>query len=77
MLERTAEPVLAEKFLWEARECLIDYPEILAQFDAIFIGHQPVSVMMRDLHECMIMKKGVERRMSQQVTEPEQSSRVQ
>ncbi|KZL68826.1 hypothetical protein CT0861_07081 [Colletotrichum tofieldiae] len=67
MLERTAEPDLAERLLWEARECLADYPNIVAQFDAIFIGQRSASNVIRELHECMMMKKGVERRMSQQV----------
>ncbi|OHW98260.1 hypothetical protein CSPAE12_03042, partial [Colletotrichum incanum] len=66
MLERTAEPDLAERLLWEARECLTDYPNVLAQFDAIFIGQRSASNVIRELHECMMMKKGVERRMSQQ-----------
>ncbi|KDN65620.1 hypothetical protein CSUB01_03152 [Colletotrichum sublineola] len=66
MLERTAEPDLAERLLWEARECLTGYPNILAQFDAIFIGQRSASNVIRELHECMMMKKGAERRMSQQ-----------
>ncbi|KAK1574645.1 uncharacterized protein LY79DRAFT_565740 [Colletotrichum navitas] len=67
MLERTAEPDLAERLLWEARECLTGYPSILTQFDAIFIGQRSASNVIRELHECMMMKKGAERRMSQQV----------
>ncbi|KAK1992530.1 hypothetical protein LX36DRAFT_662312 [Colletotrichum falcatum] len=67
MLERTAEPDLAERLLWEARECLSGYPSVLAQFDAIFIGQRSASNVIRELHECMMMKKGAERRMSQQV----------
>ncbi|KAK1975817.1 hypothetical protein LZ30DRAFT_736385 [Colletotrichum cereale] len=66
MLERTAEPDLAERLLWEARECLTGYPDILTQFDAILIGQRSASSVIRELHECMMMKKGVERRMSQQ-----------
>ncbi|WQF79239.1 hypothetical protein CDEST_04253 [Colletotrichum destructivum] len=67
MLERTSEPDLAERLLWEARECLANYPDILAQFDAIFIGQRSASNVIRELHECMMIKKGAERRMSQQV----------
>ncbi|KAK2053082.1 hypothetical protein LY76DRAFT_629719 [Colletotrichum caudatum] len=67
MLERTAEPDLAERLLWEARECLTGYPSILTQFDAIFIGQRSASNVIRELHECMMMKKGAERRMSLQV----------
>ncbi|KAK1537697.1 hypothetical protein CPAR01_07810, partial [Colletotrichum paranaense] len=71
MLERTSEPDLAERLLWEARECLTGYPEILAQFDAIFLGQRSASSVIRELHECMMMKKTVERRMSQQVNDVE------
>ncbi|KAK2031091.1 hypothetical protein LX32DRAFT_637587 [Colletotrichum zoysiae] len=66
MLGRTAEPDLAERLLWEARECLVGYPSILTQFDAIFIGQRSASNVIRELHECMMMKKGAERRMSLQ-----------
>ncbi|KXH64747.1 hypothetical protein CNYM01_02061 [Colletotrichum nymphaeae SA-01] len=71
MLERTAEPDLAERLLWEARECLTGYQDILAQFDAIFLGQRSASSVIRELHECMMMKKTVERRMSQQVDDVE------
>ncbi|KAK1637831.1 hypothetical protein BDP81DRAFT_480710 [Colletotrichum phormii] len=77
MLERTSEPDLAERLLWEARECLTGYPQILAQFDAIFLGQRSASSVIRDLHECMMMKKTVERRMSQQVNDVESRETTQ
>ncbi|KAK1461970.1 hypothetical protein CCUS01_01560, partial [Colletotrichum cuscutae] len=77
MLERTSEPDLAERLLWEARECLNNYPDILAQFDAIFLGQRSASSVIRELHECMMMKKTVERRMSQQVNDVENGNSSQ
>lgn len=77
MLERTSEPDLAERLLWEARECLTGYPDILAQFDAIFLGQRSASSVIRELHECMMMKKTVERRMSQQVNDVENGDAFQ
>ncbi|KAF6825065.1 hypothetical protein CPLU01_10518 [Colletotrichum plurivorum] len=70
MLKSTADPAFAERLLWEARECLRGYPDVLKQFDAIFITGRPVNVMLADLHEVLTTKKETVRRMS--LTKPEQ-----
>ncbi|KAL0943310.1 uncharacterized protein CTRU02_201196 [Colletotrichum truncatum] len=66
MLKNTADPAFAERLLWEARECLIGYPDVLSQFDAIFITKRPIPVMISDLHEVLRTKKETVRRMSLQ-----------
>ncbi|KAL6354032.1 hypothetical protein LRP88_12584 [Fusarium phalaenopsidis] len=48
--------IKAEKYLMEARDCLKGYPDILKQFDDIYINKRPVSVMLGQLHECMTLK---------------------
>ncbi|KAI6767724.1 hypothetical protein HG530_005733 [Fusarium avenaceum] len=53
MLQNTAEPPKAEKYLWEARSCLKPYPDVLKLFDNIYINHRPVPVMLSQLHEAM------------------------
>jgi hypothetical protein len=59
LFEHTAEPTKAEKFLWEARECLVGYPDIVKQFDAVYISRGPVSVMIAQLHECLSVKRAM------------------
>ncbi|RSL86740.1 hypothetical protein CEP51_002681 [Fusarium floridanum] len=51
MLQNTGDLVKAEKYLMEARDCLKGYPDILKQFDDIYINKRPVSVMLEQLHE--------------------------
>ncbi|KAM5378667.1 hypothetical protein ACJZ2D_004466 [Fusarium nematophilum] len=58
MLQTTADPVKAEGYLWQARECLAMYPKILKQFDDIYINKRPVGVMIKELHECLSLKEG-------------------
>ncbi|CAI0643390.1 hypothetical protein CGCF415_v002366 [Colletotrichum fructicola] len=70
MLKNTADPAFAERLLWEARSCLRNYPEVLGQFDSIFISKRPVPDMIRELHEVLTTKKETVRRMSLQ--NPEQ-----
>ncbi|RYO77287.1 hypothetical protein DL766_001006 [Monosporascus sp. MC13-8B] len=46
-----------EKLFWEARECLVGYPDVLKQFDAIYIrDDRPVSVMLEQLREALKLK---------------------
>jgi hypothetical protein len=56
MLQNTGDLAKAEKYLMEARDCLKGYPDILKQFDDIYINKRPVSVMLGQLHECMTLK---------------------
>ncbi|KAF9874956.1 hypothetical protein CkaCkLH20_07650 [Colletotrichum karsti] len=72
MLNNTADTAFAERLLWEARKCLENYPEVVSQFDDLFITKRPVPVMIRDLHEVLTTKKETVRRMS--LKNPEQES---
>ncbi|KAK2774607.1 hypothetical protein CKAH01_13182 [Colletotrichum kahawae] len=51
MFEHIAEPARAEHFFWKARKCLEPYPEVLLQFDKIYLNCRPVSVMIGQLNE--------------------------
>ncbi|KAF5664338.1 hypothetical protein FHETE_7095 [Fusarium heterosporum] len=53
MLQNTADPAKAEKYLWEARNYLKPYPDVLKLFDDIYINQRPVPVMLTQLHEAM------------------------
>lgn len=57
MLRSTSDIAKAEKYLWEARECLTSQPEILKQFDDIYINKRPVPVMLGELHRCLSIGK--------------------
>lgn len=57
MFEHYAEPAKAEKFLWEARECLVAYPDMLRQFDAVFVNGRPVDVVIAQIHECLEVQR--------------------
>ncbi|KAF5020011.1 hypothetical protein F66182_7976 [Fusarium sp. NRRL 66182] len=56
MLRSAGDAAKAEKYLWEARDYLKPYPGILKQFDDIYVNQMPVSVMISQLHETMILK---------------------
>ncbi|RYP67838.1 hypothetical protein DL771_007015 [Monosporascus sp. 5C6A] len=50
----------AEKLFWEARECLVGYPDVLKQFDAVYIrDDRPVSVMLKQLREVLKLKAAI------------------
>ncbi|RYP29461.1 hypothetical protein DL767_006730 [Monosporascus sp. MG133] len=54
----------AEKLFWEARECLVGHPDVLKQFDAIYIrDDRPVSVMLEQLCEAMKLKAAMVEKM--------------
>ncbi|KAE9580108.1 hypothetical protein CGCF415_v010730 [Colletotrichum fructicola] len=57
MFEHVAEPAQAEHFFWKARECLEAYPEVLSQFDKIYLNGRPVSVMIGQLNEAFSLQK--------------------
>ncbi|KAF4945095.1 hypothetical protein FSARC_14517 [Fusarium sarcochroum] len=57
MLQNSGDPAKGEKYLWEAREYLKPYPDILKLFDDIYINKRPVPVMLGQLHEAMALKK--------------------
>jgi hypothetical protein len=59
MFEHCAEPAKAEKFLWEARECIIGYPEMVKQFDAVFINGSPVEVVVAQMNECLEVQRAM------------------
>jgi hypothetical protein len=59
MFEHIAEPAKAERFLWEARGCLAEYPDMLKQFDAVYVNRGPVSVMIAQLHEVLSVKRAM------------------
>ncbi|KAJ4309796.1 hypothetical protein N0V84_011305 [Fusarium piperis] len=56
MLQNTGDLAKAEKYLMEARDCLKGYPDILKQFDDIYINKRSVPVMLGELHECLTLK---------------------
>ncbi|KAH0422915.1 hypothetical protein CcaCcLH18_12517 [Colletotrichum camelliae] len=58
MFEHIAEPARAEHFFWKARECLESYPEVLLQFDKIYLNCRPVSVMIGQLNEAFSLQNG-------------------
>ncbi|KAM0545595.1 hypothetical protein ACHAPJ_011295 [Fusarium lateritium] len=66
MLQNTSDPAKAEKYLWEAREYLKPYPDILKLFDDIYINKRPVPVMLGQLHEAMASKKSKPEKNSQE-----------
>ncbi|KAJ4251861.1 hypothetical protein NW762_011158 [Fusarium torreyae] len=66
MLQNTSDPTKAEKYLWEAREYLKPYPDILKLFDDIYINKRPVPVMLGQLHEAMALKKSKPEKNSQE-----------
>jgi hypothetical protein len=51
MLQNTSNPSKAEKYLWQARDYLKPYPDVLKQFDDIYINQRPIPVMLSQLHE--------------------------
>lgn len=55
MLQNTGDLAKAEKYLMEARDCLKGHPDILKQFDDIYINKRPVSVILGRLHECLAL----------------------
>ncbi|KAJ3959512.1 hypothetical protein N0V92_003899 [Colletotrichum tropicale] len=57
MFEHVAEPAQAEHFFWKARECLEAYPEVLSQFDKIYLNGRSVSVMIGQLNEALFLQK--------------------
>ncbi|KAF5518607.1 hypothetical protein CGCA056_v009364 [Colletotrichum aenigma] len=57
MFEHVAEPAQAEHFFWKARECLEAYPEVLSQFEKIYLDGRPVSVMIGQLNEAFSLQK--------------------
>jgi hypothetical protein len=59
MFEHIDEPAKAEKFLWEARGCLAKYPDMLMQFDTVYVNRRPVSVMIAQLHEVLLVKRAM------------------
>lgn len=59
MFEHCAEPAKAEKFLWEARECLIGYPEMVRQFDAVFVNGRTVEVVIAQMNECLEVQRAI------------------
>lgn len=59
MFEHIAKPAKAENFLWEARGCLAKYPDMLKQFDAVYVNREPVSVMIAQLHEVLSVKRAI------------------
>ncbi|TDZ65263.1 hypothetical protein CTRI78_v003511 [Colletotrichum trifolii] len=77
MLQHTADPGLAERLLWEARACLTSHPDVVAQFDDIFITKRPIPAMIRELHEVLSTKKETVRRMSLQNSDTGESSEGQ
>ncbi|WYZ46607.1 hypothetical protein EsH8_IX_000832 [Colletotrichum jinshuiense] len=60
MLEHITDTTEAEKYFWETRGCLANYPEVLAQFEAIYLKNRPISVMVGHLHECLSMKRAAD-----------------
>ncbi|KAH7202374.1 pyridoxal phosphate-dependent transferase [Fusarium oxysporum] len=42
MLQNTGNPSKAEKYLWQARDYLRPYPDVLKQFDDIYINQRPI-----------------------------------
>ncbi|KAF4901591.1 hypothetical protein CGCVW01_v013305 [Colletotrichum viniferum] len=56
MFEHVAEPAQAEHFFWKASECLEAYPEVLSQFDKIYLNDRPVSVMIGQLNEAFSLQ---------------------
>jgi hypothetical protein len=59
MFEHCAEPAKAEKFLWEARECIVGYPELVKQFDAVFVYGRSVDVVIAQINECLEVQRGM------------------
>jgi hypothetical protein len=57
LFEHCAEPAKAEKFLWEARDCLVGYPEVVKLFDAVYVDRGPVEVMIAQLHEVLSVQR--------------------
>ena len=57
MFEHCAEPAKAEKFLWEARECIVGYPEMVKQFDAVFVNGGSVEVVIAQMNECLEVQR--------------------
>ncbi|RYO96469.1 hypothetical protein DL765_011558 [Monosporascus sp. GIB2] len=54
----------AEKLFWEARECLVGHPDVLKQFDAVYIrDDRPVSVMLEQLREALKLKAAMVEKM--------------
>ncbi|RYP89637.1 hypothetical protein DL770_004215 [Monosporascus sp. CRB-9-2] len=54
----------AEKLFWEARECLVGHPDVLKQFDAVYIrDDRPVSVMLKQLCEVLKLKAAMVEKM--------------
>ncbi|RBA18480.1 adenosylmethionine-8-amino-7-oxononanoate aminotransferase [Fusarium proliferatum] len=51
MLQNTGNLSKAEKYLWQARDYLRPYPDVLRQFDDIYINQRPIRVMLSELHE--------------------------
>ncbi|KAG4283220.1 adenosylmethionine-8-amino-7-oxononanoate aminotransferase [Fusarium proliferatum] len=51
MLQNTGNLSKAEKYLWQARDYLRPYPDVLKQFDDIYINQRPIRVMLSELHE--------------------------
>lgn len=54
MFEHVAQ---AEHFFWKARECPEAYPEVLSQFEKIYLNGRPVSVMIGQLNEAFSLQK--------------------
>ncbi|RYP77390.1 hypothetical protein DL771_001185 [Monosporascus sp. 5C6A] len=64
MLVHINESDKAEKSFWEARECLVGHPDLLKQFDAIYIrDDRPVSVMLKQLCEALKLKAAMVEKM--------------
>ncbi|RYO83158.1 hypothetical protein DL764_009498 [Monosporascus ibericus] len=64
MLVRLDEPDKAEKSFWEARECLVGHPDVLKQFDAVYIrDDRPVPVMLEQLCEALKLKTAMVEKM--------------
>jgi hypothetical protein len=59
VFEHCAEPAEAETFLWEARECLVVYPDMLKQFEAVFINGRPVEVVIAQIHDCLEVQRAM------------------
>ncbi|KAF4435212.1 hypothetical protein F53441_13567 [Fusarium austroafricanum] len=58
MLQYTGKPAKAERYLWQARDYLKSYPNVLKQFDDIYINQRPVPVMLSQLHEALTQASG-------------------
>ncbi|RYP21135.1 hypothetical protein DL765_002424 [Monosporascus sp. GIB2] len=57
VIEPTVNMAFGLRSFWEARECLVGHPDILKQFDAVYIrDDHPVSVMLKQLYEALKLK---------------------